>query len=147
MDAKKGDVGVDAETFDRIIGELVPFVKNFDLTLERLEGREGRLRLRYTENLVRPGGTVSGPAIMAMADLLLYAMVLRNLGMVELAVTTDLNFHFLRRPAPRDMIAEGKLLKLGRRLAVGEVTFFTDGDSEPVAHATGTYSIPPPKAG
>jgi len=65
------------------------------------------------------------------------------IGQVELAVTTNLNINFLRRPAQSDVIADCRVLKLGKRLAVLETTLFSDGDDEPIAHATGTYSIPP----
>ncbi|MBS0398752.1 MAG: PaaI family thioesterase [Proteobacteria bacterium] len=96
-------------------------------------------------NELRPGGTVSGPVLMATADLALYAAILGTIGIVPLAVTTSLNINFLRRPAAdRDIIAVCKLLKLGKTLAVGEVTLFSDGDPEAVAHAVGTYSIPKP---
>ena len=70
--------------------------------------------------------------------------MLASIGPVPLAVTTNLNINFLRKPAPRDLIAECRLLKLGKRLAVGEVTIYSDGEDEPVAHVTSTYSIPPP---
>lgn len=96
-------------------------------------------------NELRPGGTVSGPVLMATADLALYAAILGTIGIVPLAVTTSLNINFLRRPAAdRDIIAVCKLLKVGKTLAVGEVTLYSDGDPEAVAHAVGTYSIPKP---
>ena len=91
---------------------------------------------------VRPGGTVAGPALMALADVCMYAVVLGLIGRVELAVTTNLSINFLRKPEPRDLVAECRLLKLGKRLAVGEVTLLSDGMPEPVAHVTSTYSIP-----
>ena len=101
-----------------------------------------RLRLAYHERHIRPGGTLSGPAMMALADLALYVAILANIGPVGLAVTTNLAFNFLRKPGPRDLIAECRLMKLGKRLAIGEVTMRSDGDDEIVCHATGTYSIP-----
>lgn len=101
------------------------------------------LRLTADERHLRPGGTVSGPTLFALADLAAYVVILAHLGPVALAVTTNLNINFLRKPAPRDMFAECRMLKIGKRLAVGEVTLFSDGEEEPVAHATGTYSIPP----
>ena len=81
--------------------------------------------------------------MMALADFAMYVAVLAAIGPVPLAVTTNLNINFLRRPAPRDLLAEARLMKLGKRLAVGEVTIRSDGEDEPVAHATSTYSIPP----
>jgi uncharacterized protein (TIGR00369 family) len=91
---------------------------------------------------VRPGGTISGPTMMALADFAMYVAVLAAIGPVPLAVTINLNINFLRKPAPRDLVAEARLLKLGKRLAMGEVTICSDGESEPVAHVTSTYSIP-----
>lgn len=101
------------------------------------------MRLRVGDRYLRPGGTVSGPAMMTLVDLVLYVVILAHIGPVGLAVTTNLAFNFLRKPAPRDLLAEASLLKLGKRLAVGEVRVFSEGEAEPVCHATGTYSIPP----
>ncbi|MDX1695424.1 MAG: PaaI family thioesterase [Ketobacteraceae bacterium] len=92
---------------------------------------------------LRPGGTVSGPTLMTMADTGLYAAILAQLGPVALAVTTNLNINFLRKPEPGLLRAETRLLKLGKRLAVGEVSITCNDNPEPVAHVTGTYSIPP----
>jgi len=92
---------------------------------------------------LRPGGTVSGPVMMAAADLALYVAILGTIGIVPLTVTTSLNINFLRKPAAdRDIIAVCTLLKVGRTLAVGEVALFSEGISQHVAHAVGTYSIP-----
>ncbi len=102
-----------------------------------------RLRLRYSDRNLRPGGTISGPAMMALADYAMYAVVLAHIGPVALAVTTNLSINFLRKPGPDDIVAEAKLLKLGRRLAVGDVLMWQEGLDGPVAHVTSTYSIPP----
>ena len=83
--------------------------------------------------------------MMALTDFAMYVAILASIGPVPLAVTTNLNINFLRKPAPRDLIAEAQLIKLGKRLAVGEVTICCDGEDEMVAHATATYSIPPRK--
>jgi uncharacterized protein (TIGR00369 family) len=92
---------------------------------------------------LRPGGTVSGPVLMTVADVALYVAILGEIGIVPLAVTTSLNINFLRKPsAERRVVGVCRLLKLGKRLAVGEVALYSEGDAEPVAHATGTYSIP-----
>jgi uncharacterized protein (TIGR00369 family) len=101
-----------------------------------------RMRMEYHERHLRPGGTISGPAMMALADLALYAAILAHIGPVALAVTTSLNFNFLRKPEPRALIADCRLLKLGKRLAVGDVSIYSQGSPEVVCHATGTYSIP-----
>ena len=103
-----------------------------------------RIRRKFSEKSLRPGGTISGPTMMAMTDFAMYVAILASVGPVPLAVTTNLNINFLRKPAQRDLIAEVKLIKLGKRLAVGNVSIFSDGEDEMVAHATSTYSIPPP---
>lgn len=93
---------------------------------------------------LRPGGTVSGPVLMAVADVALYVAVLGEIGIVPLAVTTSLTINFLRKPLPdRRVVGVCKLLKIGKALAVGEVTLYSEGNDVPVAHAVGTYSIPP----
>lgn len=102
-----------------------------------------RMRLVYHDRHLRPGGTISGPSMFSLADIALYVAILANIGPVALAVTTNLNINFLKKPEPCDMIGECRLFKLGKRLAVGEVLLYSEGDPEPVAHATGTYSIPP----
>lgn len=101
-----------------------------------------RMRLIVRDVHLRQGGTVSGPAIFALADVCLYVAILARIGPVLQTVTTSLNLNFLRRPPPRDLLAECRLLKVGRRLAVGEVTVRCEDAADPVAHATGTYSIP-----
>jgi uncharacterized protein (TIGR00369 family) len=112
-------------------------------SIEAVGHGTARMRMAYHERNIRPGGTLSGPSMFTLADLAFYVAVLGALGPVGLAVTTNLNINFLRKPAQRDLIAECRMLKIGKRLAVGEVTLFSDGEDEPVAHATGTYSIPP----
>ena len=102
-----------------------------------------RMRMDHHERHLRPGGTVSGPAMMALADYALYAAILASIGPVALAVTTNLSFNFLRKPGPTGLVAEAHLLKLGRRLAVGEVAITAPDSQELVCHATGTYAIPP----
>lgn len=93
---------------------------------------------------LRPGGTVSGPVLMAVADVALYLSILAILGPVALAVTTSLTINFLRKPAATaDVLGECRRLKVGKRLVVGEVVLYSEGSREPVAHVTGTYSIPP----
>jgi acyl-coenzyme A thioesterase PaaI-like protein len=93
---------------------------------------------------LRPGGTVSGPVLMAVADVAIYVAVLARIGIVPLTVTTSFSINFLRRPAARTaIIGRCTLIKLGRTLAVGEVGLFSEGAREMVAHAVGTYSIPP----
>ena len=93
---------------------------------------------------LRPGGTVSGPVLMGVADVALYVAILGEIGIVPLAVTTDLTIHFLRKPsAERRIIGVFQLIKVGRTLAIGEVTLYSEGLDDPVAHVVGSYSIPP----
>lgn len=113
------------------------------IVIEEIRPRGARLRMPFDPDLVRPGGTIHGPAMFLLADLGMYAAILGALGPVPLAVTTSFTINFLRRPAQRDMLGEVHLIKLGRRLAVGEVELTSEGESELAAHATGTYSIPP----
>lgn len=92
---------------------------------------------------LRPGGTVSGPVLMGVADVALYVALLGEIGIVPLAVTTDLTIHFLRKPAAdRRIIGVCKLIKVGRLLATGEVLLYSEGLEEPVAHVVGSYAIP-----
>mgnify|MGYP001572690665 CR=1 FL=1 len=113
------------------------------VTIEDAGYRACRLRLAVGDHSLRHGGTVSGPAMFMLADTALYVAVLASIGPRAHAVTTNMSIHFLRKPAPKDLIAECRLLKLGARLAVGEATIFSAGEDDAVAHATGTYSIPP----
>lgn len=113
------------------------------LTIEKAWHGGARVRQAYDDRFIRPGGTISGPTMMMLADFALYVALLATIGPVPLAVTINLNINFLRRPAKADVIAETKILKLGKRLAVMEVNIFSEGEEEPVAHVTSTYSIPP----
>lgn len=101
------------------------------------------LRLPYRATMLRPGGVIAGPMIMALADACMFAVALSLIGEVKLAVTTSFNINFLHRASPGDLLAEGRMLKLGKRLVVADVTVHSEGHDRPVAHATGTYSIPP----
>ncbi len=101
-----------------------------------------RVRKRFDPRTLRSGGTVSGPTMMALADFAMYVAVLASVGWVPHAVTSHLSINFLKRPAARDLLAVARLIKLGKRLAVGEIGVRSEGDDELVAHATCTYSIP-----
>ncbi len=93
---------------------------------------------------LRPGGTVSGPVLMTVADVALYVALLGEIGIVPLVVTTNLTINFMRKPdASRRIIGVCRLMKVGRSLAVGEVSLYSEGVAEPVAHVVGTYAIPP----
>src|SRR3954453_18631853 len=99
-------------------------------SIEAVGDLTARMRLKASDRHIRPGGTLSGPSMMALADLALYVAILSAIGPVPLAVTTNLSFNFLRKPGRCDLIAECRLLKLGKRLAVGEVVLRSGGDSE-----------------
>src|SRR5205823_14232427 len=132
------------EELERFLAGEFPqaFHRDSGLSIEALWEGGCRVRQAFREVSIRPGGTISGPTMMALADFAMYVVVLAAIGPVPLAVTINLNINFLRKPAPRDLVAEARLLKLGKRLAMGEVTICSDGESEPVAHVTSTYSIP-----
>lgn len=132
-----------AAEFEALATQGVPYVGQLGLTVERFTAGEVEMRLPWQEMLVRPGGTICGPAIMALADVTLYGVVLSLIGRVELAVTTDISFHFLSKARPGDLLAKGRILRLGRTLAVGEVTVTpAEDEARPVAHGVGTYAIP-----
>ena len=102
------------------------------------------IRQEINQSHLRPGGTVSGPTMMTIADCGAYMAILGKYGLVALAVTTNLNINFLRKPvSDRAVVGDCRLLKAGKRLVVCEITLFSEGNDEPIAHATATYSIPP----
>jgi uncharacterized protein (TIGR00369 family) len=132
-----------AAELEAFLAAQFPQMKTLPYRIEQVDERSLVVRLHYHERQLRPGGTISGPALMTLADTAMYLLVLAHIGPVALAVTTNLNINFLRKPQPGDVVAQANLLKLGARLAVGDVTMFSEGETEPVAHATVTYSIPP----
>lgn len=120
-----------------------PHVDDVGFRVEQVAENFAQVRMIYHDDHLRPGGTISGPSLMMLADTAMYLAIMGMIGPVTMAVTTNLNINFLRKPKPADVIAHATLLKLGTRLAVGEVRMYSDGEAEPVAHATVTYSIPP----
>lgn len=132
-----------AQELESFLRSQFPEMTEGSFRVERAEDEMVEVRMVYHERHLRPGGTISGPSLMTLADTAMYMAVLARIGPVALAVTTNLNINFLRKPAPNDVIGQARLLKLGKRLAVGEVTLYSEGEAEPVAHATLTYSIPP----
>jgi uncharacterized protein (TIGR00369 family) len=118
------------------------FYEGCGLHLERVEYGQIRVRREFHEDHLRPGGTVSGPTMMELADFAMYVAVFSAIGPQPLAVTTNLSINFLRKPAQADLLADAKLVKVGKRLVVGEVTIFSAGLDDPVAHVTATYSVP-----
>src|ERR1700761_7634965 len=129
------------ETFLRV--EFPQAFSDDDISIESADGLSCLLRQRYSERMLRPGGTISGPTLMALADFAMYVVLLSAIGPVGLAVTTSLNINFLRKGGPgHDVLAAARLLKLGKRLAVGEVSLLSGTLPDPIAHVTSTYSIP-----
>ena len=125
------------------LDEVFPQVDG-QFTIEELGEMRVRVRLNVSEAHLRPGGTVSGPSVFALADVSVYIAILGMIGPKGMTVTTNCSIDFMRKPAANtDLIAECRLLKLGRVLAVGEVLIFSDGGVDPVARASLTYSIPP----
>lgn len=114
-----------------------------DIVIEAADGASCRLKQRYSDQMLRPGETISGPTLMALADFAMYVVLLSAIGPVGLAVTTNLNINFLRKGPPgHDLVASARLLKLGKRLAVGEVSLMSGDSPDIIAHVTATYSIP-----
>lgn len=112
--------------------------------VEAVSEHRATLSHEISVNELRPGGTVSGPVLMSVADVAIYVAILGTIGIVPLTVTTSLSINFLRKPsAQARIIAECTLMKVGRTLIVGEVSLYSEGCSDPVAHVVGTYSVPP----
>ncbi|GHE21030.1 PaaI family thioesterase [Halomonas urumqiensis] len=112
-------------------------------TIEGVDEMRATMSLAIDDEHLRPGASVSGPTLMGLADVCLYVAILAQIGPEPMAVTSDLHCRFLRRPrGDRDVIANARILKLGSRLAVGEVQLFSSGDDRPVALVTATYVLP-----
>jgi len=137
---------ISVEAYNALAEKGLPMAAVWGFAAEEIRQDRATARMPFDDTHLRPGGTVSGPSLMALADYTMYAVLMGAIGAVELAVTTNLNINFLRKPGQHDVLAEGKMLKLGRRLAVIEVVLYSEGEAEPVAHVTGTYSIPPDAA-
>lgn len=134
---------ITCQDFNHILESEMSWASDLEMRLERIEPGLAVMRLPYHHASTRPGGTISGPHMMMLADACMYAVVLGMIGQVKLAVTTNFNINFLRKPEQTDLLAEGKIIKLGKRLAIMEVSITAESTGKLVAHATGTYSIPP----
>lgn len=132
---------VSVDNFNRILRAELPSAAENGIYARAIEAGRAELVLPYSERSLRPGGTIAGPFMMLLADVCMYAVVLSLLGEIKLAVTTSLNINFLRKPSQSELVGHGSIIKLGKRLAVIEVSIYSE--DEIVAHATGTYSIPP----
>lgn len=136
-----------AAEVEAVIHGGLPVAADNGLKVEWVEGDRVGVRYPFRPSMVRPGGTVSGPTMMSLADSAMYAAILARLGAVEMAVTQNLNINFLSKPEPRDLTAEAEIIRLGRRSAVLEVRIYSDGKDEMVAHVTGTYALPADRTG
>jgi acyl-coenzyme A thioesterase PaaI-like protein len=112
--------------------------------IEQVGNQSATIRQKIGFDELRPGGTVSGPVLMTVADVALYIAILGEIGIVPLTVTTNLTINFLRKPsADKDILGVCNLMKIGKKLVIGEVSLYSEGSPDPVAHVVGTYSIPP----
>lgn len=134
-------------TKDEIIAFLKTDFPQFEGTVDSVGDKSAIVRQKITHAHLRPGGTVSGPTMFALADSGIYVAILGEIGIVPLAVTTNLTINFMRKPsATNDLVAHCNLIKVGRSLIVGEIYIYSEGMDEPVAHAVGTYAVPPSKS-
>ena len=136
-----------AEEVNVFLTEAYPQLNDDFSDYETLEVRPGgcTVRLNATDRHLRPGGTVSGPSLFTLADIGGYVCVLSHLGPKALSVTTNLNINFMRKAEAGPIDGHCRILKSGRSLVVFDVEMRTPGNGHTVAHATGTYSIPPRK--
>lgn len=130
---------------DAIIALFAEEFPHYDkLSIEDVGAQSATVRHKIGKTELRPGNTVAGPILMLVADVVAYVAILGELGEITLAVTTNLNINFLRKPsADRDLIAKCQLIKIGRTIVVGEVNLFSEGQTAPVAHCVASYALPP----
>lgn len=137
------ELKMDIPALESFVSEQFPQLGD-DFRIEELTPEGVRVRLKVADRHLRPGGTVSGPSMFALADVGMYLAILARIGPVALAVTTNCSIDFMRKPAAHaDMVCDTRLLKLGRVLAVGDAVLYSEGQAAPVARASLTYSIPP----
>jgi uncharacterized protein (TIGR00369 family) len=134
-----------AADIERFVESQFPQARGFGV-IRAIRDDELDLELPYSDDYLRPGGTLSGPTLMTLADTAMYFLVLAHVGPVALAVTTSLSINFLRKPPPAALRATARMLKLGSRLAVGEVHIRSAADDALVAQVAVTYSVPPRRA-
>lgn len=134
-------IQMDAEAIHAFLTEHFPVSLRFGAKITAVEEDALEVTLPFKDRFLRPGGTISGPAMMTLADTAMFYLVLSQVGPSQVAVTSSLSINFLRRPEPADLIARAEMQKLGRTLAVGTVTMRSEGQDKPVAHATVTYAL------
>lgn len=133
---------VTIEQVEQLLADTIPLTRILGVRVDAIGDGTARVTLPGNPSWVRAGGTVTGPAIMALADTAIYVALLSRIGLEPMAVTSDLHVRFLRRPPPSDLVAEGQVLHVGRRMAVAEVRLYSEDPARIVAHATGTYALP-----
>jgi len=138
-------MALSAQDVQSLIRQWIPMAEEIDLQVEEVKEGYARIRIPYLEKNIRPGCSVSGPVMMAAGDTAMYAAIIGTLGEVAMAVTSNLNINFLQRPKQVDLIAEGTILKLGKRMALCEVGGRGADSEELFAHVTGSSSLPPAK--
>ncbi len=138
------DPVLSASEITEFLDDVFPQMRGL-FVVEEVGSMRARVRMKVSDAELRPGGTVSGPSMFSLADCAYYIVTIAMIGRESLTVTTNCNINFMRKPEPLDLVGEARIMKLGRTLSVGEVTIFSDGTPEPVAHATLTYAIPPRK--
>lgn len=146
MRVKDRRMSLTAEQLGEVIRAGVPMAEDIGFTVDEVGQGYAKTRLVFSDRLVRPGGTLSGPVQMALADASMYAAVMASIGQVEMAVTSNLSINFLEKPAPADLTADAIVLRLGRRIAFCEVRLLSrdpeTGEDKLVAHVTGSYALP-----
>ncbi len=136
-------MALSAQDVQALIREWIPMAEDIDLKVEEIREGYARIRIPFQDKNLRPGGSISGPVMMAAGDTAMYAAILGSLGKVSMAVTSNLNINFLQRPKQVDLVAEGTILKLGKRMAFCEVGIRGADAEDLFAHVTGSYSLPP----
>lgn len=131
---------ITAEEFESLIASTIPLTRDMPFRVLELGWGRAVIELAFHERQLRAGGTLNGPTLMTLADTALYAAVLTRIGLEPLAVTSELSIHFLRKPAPAPLLSTARVLRVGRRLAVGTIEIASEGRL--VAHATGSYARP-----
>ncbi len=135
---------ISAEAFTQLFDEHMHMGDDFRFSVLELTRGRARIGLEASEKFRRPGGTISGPTLFALADMTLWAAVLSEIGIQTMAVTSDMTLHFLRKPRLKALVCEAHILKVGRRLVHGDMRLWLADEPEVVCHASGTYARPEP---
>lgn len=141
MSERDQNLRLDADQITEFLEQVFPGAMD-NFSIEEVAPMTSRIRMPFTPWRLRPGGTISGPSLMALADTGMWVALLAMIGREPLSVTSHLDIDFLRKPAPADVVAHTTLHKLGKRLAVGDVLMYSDGETQPCARASVTYAIP-----